>query len=40
VRVDDPAEKLHAGVPAFVTFHRGNAVTEAFTSQPSAAVLA
>lgn len=23
VRVDDPAEKLHAGVPAFVTFHLG-----------------
>src|ERR1041385_1506983 len=23
VRVDDPGEKLHAGVPAFVTFHRG-----------------
>jgi HlyD family secretion protein len=24
VRVDDPAEKLHAGVPAFVTFHAGD----------------
>lgn len=23
VRIDDPAEKLHAGVPAFVTFHAG-----------------
>jgi HlyD family secretion protein len=34
VRVDDPEEKLHAGVPAFVTLERGGGAPEAKRSTP------
>ncbi len=39
VRVDDPAERLHAGVPAFVTIERGGAPAAA-PSAPAPAPLA